>query len=84
MLLLVRDGAYDKPLLALLHACIKKRSYGYLDVFYALMEKDYDKYFKWKVFDNFKAGKTFSHIRSLGAAGALAVDICICFQDIES
>ena len=26
----------------------------------------------------------FSHIRSLGAAGALAVDICICFHDIES
>ena len=26
----------------------------------------------------------FSHIRPLGAAGALAVDICICFHDIES
>ena len=26
----------------------------------------------------------FSHIRRLGAAGALAVDICICFHDIES
>ena len=29
----------------------------------------------------------FSHIRSLGAAGAagaLAVDICICFHDTES
>ena len=26
----------------------------------------------------------FSHIRLLGAAGALAVDICICFHDIES
>ena len=26
----------------------------------------------------------FSHIRSLGAAGALAVDICICFHDNES
>ena len=25
-----------------------------------------------------------SHIRPLGAAGALAVDICICFHDIES
>ena len=25
----------------------------------------------------------FSHIRPLGAAGALAVDICICFHDIE-
>ena len=28
--------------------------------------------------------EVFSHIRSLGAAGALAVDICICFHDIES
>ena len=28
--------------------------------------------------------KLFSHIRPLGAAGALAVDICICFHDIES
>ena len=26
----------------------------------------------------------FSHIRPLGATGALAVDICICFHDIES
>ena len=26
----------------------------------------------------------FSHIRPLGAAGALAIDICICFHDIES
>ena len=26
----------------------------------------------------------YSHIRSLGAAGALAVDICICFHDTES
>ena len=26
----------------------------------------------------------YSHIRPLGAAGALAVDICICFHDIES
>ena len=26
----------------------------------------------------------FSHIRPLGAAGALAVDICICFHDIKS
>ena len=26
----------------------------------------------------------FSHIRPLGAAGALSVDICICFHDIES
>ena len=26
----------------------------------------------------------FSHIRSLGAAGALAIDICICFHDTES
>ena len=26
----------------------------------------------------------FSHIRSLGAAGALAVDICICFHDTKS
>ena len=29
-------------------------------------------------------GPCFSHIRPLGAAGALAVDICICFHDIES
>ena len=28
--------------------------------------------------------QTYSHIRPLGAAGALAVDICICFHDIES
>ena len=28
--------------------------------------------------------KLFSHIRPLGAAGALAVNICICFHDIES
>ena len=28
--------------------------------------------------------KIYSHIRSLGAAGALAVDICICFHDTES
>ena len=27
---------------------------------------------------------SFSHIRPLGAAGALAVDICICFHHIES
>ena len=26
----------------------------------------------------------FSHIRPLGATGALAVDICICFHDIKS
>ena len=26
----------------------------------------------------------FSHIRLLGAAGLLAVDICICFHDNES
>ena len=32
----------------------------------------------------FKSFRIFSHIRSLGAAGALAVDICICFHDIES
>ena len=31
-----------------------------------------------------KSRGTFSHIRPLGAAGALAVDICICFHDIES
>ena len=28
--------------------------------------------------------KHFSHIRPLSAAGALVVDICICFHDIES
>ena len=32
----------------------------------------------------FKLLMIFSHIRPLGAAGALAVDICICFHDIES
>ena len=31
-----------------------------------------------------KMSRYFSHIRPLGAAGALAVDICICFHDIES
>ena len=34
--------------------------------------------------NTFSSKYNFSHIRPLGAAGALAVDICICFHDIES
>ena len=41
-------------------------------------------WYKIKNLEKLKILRVFSHIRPLGAAGALAVDICICFHDIES
>ena len=48
--------------------------------FYVLQEPITNLTYKYNIRDSQKS-ISFSHIRPLGAAGALAVDICICFQN---